>query len=152
MEDIRCESPGFQQVAHEATRDLVIVHHQHPPAEGRVRADMCVEFHLPTAGVHTGVEWREQYGETGTLSGRAVDQDMAAVFMHDAMHRGQSHAAAFACLLGAEKGLEHAFQHFRQDTRAGIAHSQFEKASADRLATAGASGRSGLFAAEGYLD
>jgi hypothetical protein len=60
--------------------------------------------------------------------------------VHDAVHRGQAHAAALADLLGAEEGLEHAFQHLRRDARPLSITAQFQVASGDRLPARGASG------------
>ena len=41
---------------------------------------------------------------------------MAAVFVHDAVHRGKAHAASLTDVLGREERLEHALLHVGRDT------------------------------------
>ena len=50
----------------------------------------------------------------------AVDGDVAAALLDDAVDRGQPEARAFACFFGSEERLEDAGEHVRTHATAGV--------------------------------
>src|SRR3546814_13019591 len=60
--------------------------------------------------------------EGGALPHGAVDEDVAAGLLHDAIDGGEAEAGAGADLLGREEGLEDAVDDIRRDAGAGVLH------------------------------
>src|SRR5882672_8297402 len=63
-------------------------------------------------------------GEGGAGARTALDIDLTAVLLHDAVHEGQAQAATIR--LGREEGLEDLGQVRRDDALAAVAHPQHE--------------------------
>src|SRR3546814_1799002 len=60
--------------------------------------------------------------EGGALPHGAVDEDVAAGLLHDAIDGGEAEAGAGADLLGREEGIEDAVDDIRRDAGAGVLH------------------------------
>ena len=60
--------------------------------------------------------------ECGSAARFAVDSDVAAGLLHDAVAGGQSEARALALLLGREERVEDVGEHVRRDTTAVVRH------------------------------
>ena len=69
---------------------------------------------------------RQEDGESGALARRALDRDVPAALLHDAVDRGQAEAGALAGLLGGEEGLEDPRLRRHVHADAGVAHGEHD--------------------------
>ena len=65
---------------------------------------------------------REEDAERRALAPLAVDPDVPAALVHDAVHRGEPEPRALALLLGGEEGLEEVRLHVRVHADARVRH------------------------------
>src|SRR5512133_561256 len=74
----------------------------------------------------SGIRGRERDGERAAQAWAAVDVDLAAVVLHDAVHQGEAEPATVG--LGGEEGLEDVAEVGGLDPLSGVAHAQHETA------------------------
>src|SRR5205823_848690 len=67
----------------------------------------------------------------------ALDDDVAAILLHDAVHHRETEARALATLLVRVERLEHAGERLEVHPRAGVAHAQEHVAARGDRAAAG---------------
>ena len=127
----------FEQLAHEIGHGLLVVDHQHAP----------VQLGLAPAGRPRGPRRRrvaavnrKQDAEAAPRAGRARHDHVTAVLVHDAVHRGEPHAAAAPDILGSEERLEHALENLGADAGARVGDLQLDEVAAEALAAARADG------------
>ena len=119
------ETPVPEQLGHEVADHRLILDHHHATAQRLIRAgrDRLARRRLGRVG---RIRSRQHDPEYRACALHRLDQDVAAVVVHDAMHHRQAHARTEADLLGRHERLEDAIEHVGRDAGAAVGHAELD--------------------------